>query len=344
MGNIRLTLQVAATFVGTVVGAGFATGREIVQFFTQYGAWGTNGIVVSGILFIFAGSKLMITAQNIGARSYKDLNVFLFGPVFGAVMNGLVLFVLFGSSAVMLSGAGAVFHEQLGWPWQAGLFLTTVLCFLALLNGLKGVMAVNAFVVPVMIVFTLFAAGVQWTASHDNALTPPFPFHSGRLSWLISALSYASFNLFAAQAVLVPLGHDIRDKQAIKNGGRLGGLLLMVLLLVSHWTLSGHPDTVFFQIPMAEVIRTFGMGIHLLFLAVIFGEIFTTLIGNIYGVKRYLAQRFSIREPVLTALLLGLIYPISQFGYGPLLSNLYPLFGYLSLVFLLFVLLKKSGS
>ncbi|MEK1832032.1 hypothetical protein AAAC51_33515 [Priestia megaterium] len=37
MKRWKLTLQVAATYVGTVVGAGFATGKEIVQFFTQYG-------------------------------------------------------------------------------------------------------------------------------------------------------------------------------------------------------------------------------------------------------------------------------------------------------------------
>ena len=41
----------SATYIGTVVGAGFATGREIVEFFTVNGLYGTIGICVSGFLF-----------------------------------------------------------------------------------------------------------------------------------------------------------------------------------------------------------------------------------------------------------------------------------------------------
>ncbi|KHF27179.1 hypothetical protein LR68_03986 [Anoxybacillus sp. BCO1] len=46
-------VQIAFVYVGTVVGAGFATGKEIVQFFTQYGAIGFVTIAASGGLFIF---------------------------------------------------------------------------------------------------------------------------------------------------------------------------------------------------------------------------------------------------------------------------------------------------
>lgn len=47
--------QIAAVYVGTVIGAGFATGREIMEFFTRYGTAGTVGIIISGCLFIWGG-------------------------------------------------------------------------------------------------------------------------------------------------------------------------------------------------------------------------------------------------------------------------------------------------
>lgn len=52
--------QLAFVYVGTVVGAGFATGREIVEFFLKFGWFGFFGILVSGGMFTLLGAKLMI--------------------------------------------------------------------------------------------------------------------------------------------------------------------------------------------------------------------------------------------------------------------------------------------
>lgn len=51
----KTTFQVAATYVGAVMGAGFASGQEIQQFFTRFGRWGLVGIVVSALLFLSLG-------------------------------------------------------------------------------------------------------------------------------------------------------------------------------------------------------------------------------------------------------------------------------------------------
>lgn len=338
----RQSLQIAATFVGTVVGAGFATGKEIVQFFTQYGAWGTIGIFFSGLLFIWAGTKMMLLAAKIKAGSYKDLNVYLFGETVGRLYNGFILIVLIGVTAVMLSGAGAVFQEQLGFPLQAGLFLTILLCYGALKNGLKGLMAVNAMVVPLMILFTMGVCILRFPFIHWSILFPTNPIDHLPYHWLISAFTYVSFNLLTAQAVLVPLGGDLRQTVVIKRGGLLGGVLLAILLLFSHTALAGAPFTLSVQIPMAELIKALGTVVHLLYILVIFGEIFTTFIGNIFGLKRHLGQLFHIKEAILMAGLLGGVYVISQIGYGPLITHLYPLFGYLGLLFMFFVMIKGT--
>lgn len=48
----QVAKKVVATYIGTVVGAGFATGREIVEFFTVNGFYGTIGICVSGFFYL----------------------------------------------------------------------------------------------------------------------------------------------------------------------------------------------------------------------------------------------------------------------------------------------------
>ena len=114
-------IQIAAVYVGTVVGAGFATGREIVEFFTKYGFYGLLGICVAGLLFIYFGTKVMLVAVRINARSYQDFNAYLFGNRWALYINGLFFIMLFCVNAVMLSGAGSLFEEQLGMPKTVGI-------------------------------------------------------------------------------------------------------------------------------------------------------------------------------------------------------------------------------
>ena len=57
--------QLAFVYVGTVVGAGFATGREIVEFFLRFGWPGLAGILISGLMFTFLGAKMMLIAVRI---------------------------------------------------------------------------------------------------------------------------------------------------------------------------------------------------------------------------------------------------------------------------------------
>ncbi|WKB35304.1 hypothetical protein QS257_17090 [Terrilactibacillus sp. S3-3] len=51
MRKLGLVFQIAATYIGTIVGAGFASGKEVIQFFTQFGEFGTLGVAASGALF-----------------------------------------------------------------------------------------------------------------------------------------------------------------------------------------------------------------------------------------------------------------------------------------------------
>ena len=52
---MRQSLLIAMAYMSVVVGGGFASGREVVEFFTGYGVWGIGGSIVSAFLFAFVG-------------------------------------------------------------------------------------------------------------------------------------------------------------------------------------------------------------------------------------------------------------------------------------------------
>ncbi|MGJ7034187.1 YkvI family membrane protein [Anoxybacillus eryuanensis] len=326
-------IQIAFVYVGTVVGAGFATGKEIVQFFTQYGAIGMVMIAVSGGLFIFFGTRLMLMANRLHARSYEQLNAYLFGKV-SVVVNIFMFVVLFSVTSVMLSGAGAVFEEQLHMPAYVGLLFTMAVTFVTMLFGLNGILSVNMVVVPLMIIFSF---AISLMNGSDLVWTKP-PFAA-----FFSPFAYVAFNLAMAQVVLVPLATEVKDERTIRLGGWLGGILLMGILFSSHLALSLLPDLQSYSIPMAEVVKRSLASFYGLYVVIIYGEIFTSFIAGVFGLHRKLALFFRTPIFVLIALLMAM-YAFSLVGYHSLLTLLYPLFGYMSIIFIFLLFYRKMPS
>jgi uncharacterized membrane protein YkvI len=334
MKNTKAVLQVAATYIGTIVGAGFATGREIVQFFSQYGMIGIIGILICGYFFIWIGTKIMLIAKRINANSYQEVNEYLFGEKTGKYVNIIFIIMLFGVTSVMLSGTGAVFREQLNLPAQLGIGLTLVLCYIAVIRGMKGLLFVNSLIVPLMLLFSL----VVLTAFPDA--TEYYGESASIWKVLLSAIAYASYNLALCQVVLVPLGRDSENESIIRWGGFLGGLGLTFILITSHLALLTIPNMTEYSIPMAEIIKTIGTVLHILFVFVIYGEIYTTLIGNVYGISRKFSGTIQPKKSVTLGILLT-CYFISLIGFDSLVTHLYPIFGYIGFVILLSFMLKK---
>ncbi|GAA3400774.1 hypothetical protein ACFFNY_15655 [Paenibacillus hodogayensis] len=338
------TLQIAMTYAGTIVGAGFATGQEILQFFTRYGALATATIAIAGLLFVWLGTRMMLLASTIRASSYEDLNTYLFGARIGEWFSLFTLVMLFGITTVMLAGGGSVFHEHFRLSYQTGLLLTLLFAYIVIARGLGAIVIVNTIVVPFMVLFCIlvvFATIGKPNAGNWLTLGSNRPALQG---WTAPFL-YVSYNLITAQAVLVPLGASIRDRSTIVRGGVIGGTLVTAMLLAGHFAMSSQmPGITQFEIPMSQLIARLGQSVQLLFVGVIFGEIFTTYIANIYGLSLQIRQRTGWpAKPIIIAILLG-TYLVGQIGFSTLLSTLYPLFGLLGLIWFVRIMAVSSGS
>ncbi len=334
-------LQIGFTYIGTVVGAGFASGQEIFQFITRFGDKSLFIIAICTVLFIAAGNKIMLISAQINAPSYHQFNNHMFGHTIGRWINWATLAMLICITGVMLAGTGALFEQQFGGYYQAGIFCTMLLIYVVTLRGMEAIIAVNSVVVPLMIAFNLLIAIKTFTI-HGIASAPSLPAAGG---WLYSPFLYVSFNVILGLAVLVPLGNEIRDKYSIIGGGIIGGLGLGLLLFLSNYALSAHFEQIRgAEIPMAQIVSMFSPVVHWLFSLIILGEIFTTLVGNVFGLTRQLELFLppSFQKQFIILSLLLVCYVISQFGFSTLVHHLYPLFGYISAGTLILIFSKKK--
>ena len=335
-------ILVAFTYMGTIVGAGFASGQEILQFFTLYGRYAALTIVLATLLFIWLGIKVMLLAKDVAASSYEELNKVLFGPIIGRWISWFMMLILLGTSAVMLAGAGSLFEEQLHLSYQSGLLLTLLLAYLVLMNGIQAIMQVNSFVVPLMITFTIIIVWHTWQIPNHTGwlrITSDFPLAK---IWF-SPLLYVAFNLAGAQAVLIPLSSAIKDRSVLFWGGILGGIGIGALLLSAHYALSAQmPGIQQYEIPMGHIIQRLSRIIQLMYTLVIFGEIFTTYIAGLYGLTLQLQSYTRLYPKLLLGLLLVFSYFVSQIGFSMLLSTLYPLFGCFSVIWFVMLIFKRN--
>lgn len=343
MKFIVQVLQIAFTYIGTIVGAGFASGQEILQFFTQYGRIGTMTIIVASVFMVWLGTKLMLEAKTIGAKSYEDMNIHLLGERMGKAVSLFILITLFCIAAVMLAGAGSIFKEHFGLPYQLGLFVTLILSYIVLRKGIQAIVAVNTVVVPFMLVFSFIVVATNLHSPKADQLLFLSTETSALRAW-ISPFLYAAFNLALAQAVLIPLSHAVDSRKVIKWGGIVGGIGISMMLIGGHFALSAHmPGVLQFEIPMGTIVFHLGSLVQFLFLMVIFSEIFTTFIAEVYGLTVQLEQRTEIPAKWIIISILVATYFVSLIGFKNLLSTLYPIFGMISMIWFVMMVWQKRA-
>ncbi|MGQ9511934.1 YkvI family membrane protein [Thermodesulfitimonas sp.] len=198
-------LTIAASYIGTVVGAGFASGQEVLQFFTFFGLKSILALALAVSLFIFFGGAVLRLGWQLRAKSYVTVVTTAGGPFLGRVVDAIITFFLFGALSAM--AAGAIFAEQFGLPKLLGSALMVVASLVTVLAGFYGVVLSISFVVPVLLlsVFGLSLAALATIPPDLKTIglwaqeaNPVIPF------WPAAALAYVSYNLVLAIPILAP--------------------------------------------------------------------------------------------------------------------------------------------
>ena len=177
-------------YLGAVIGAGFASGQEIVQFFVRYGPEGAKGVLLAMLLFAICGGMLLYVAHGQKAANYQDILRYLLGKNLGRAIDFLLAIFLFLGISTMLSASGAVFYEHLYLPKSLGIFLAGMLIIVLLMTGKKGLILSYNILVPVKIILLLsisvYAAFFLEGQTQDSYVLASQP--EASWSWIISSI------------------------------------------------------------------------------------------------------------------------------------------------------------
>lgn len=205
--------QLALSFTGMFLGAGFVSGQELWQFFACFGPIGLLGFLGTVVIFFYVNYASLRLVQATGQEDMGRMLTWGDHPWLRALVSAMQCLLLFGVSIIMIAGAATLIHQLAGLPlWLGGLLFTTVVVLVAMM-GMHGLVATFSLLVPVTTVCALIlgvvtlAKGCFQFAPANGSVSALVP------NWIIGFLTYAAYNLFGCISVLVPLAKFIPEEK-----------------------------------------------------------------------------------------------------------------------------------
>lgn len=329
--------KVVMVIIGTLIGAGFASGREIFLFFMQYGYLGQLGIILSslvtGIIIYFVlkierkeqinqYSELLTTVNS----KHKKLNRCLHG-----IVNAFLVISFF----IMIAGFSAYMKQEYQLPNYLSSTFFVLFCYLIFQKSLQGMTKINHYLVPLLLCLILYL-GIR-NIPYLIESKAMIGIETKQTGFFLSSLLYASYNSIILIPVLITMKPYIQTEKQSKKIAIQSSIIMMLLsFCIYGLLLKGQFYIQELELPLLEVTLQFGKGYQYLYGFVIVISIFTSAISAGYSFLENVSKnKKQYKRNLQLICLFGIM--ISNVGFSSLVQVLYPLFGGLGLIQILFI-------
>jgi uncharacterized membrane protein YkvI len=319
-------------FQSVVIAGGYGTGRELIEYFLQYGPLGgiLGMFLVTTLIWSLVLAVTFEFSRKFKAYDYRTFFKKLLGP-FWPVFEVLYLALLFLVLAVIGSAAGVILKDNFGLPYLLGVCLMLAAVGFLTFKGRKLIenflsswsillyLTYGAF-----FILTFFKFGPDIQKNLSASLVQP--------GWMLGGFKYALYNMGIIPAVFFCLIHIKTRKQAL-SAGLLGGLIGILPGFLFYVAVLGHyPDILPEAVPAIYVLKEINIPFFMiLFQVVLFGTLIETGTGFIHAVNQRIQATLNLRgknlpqwmRPVIAAVLILISVGISTFGLINLIAKGY---------------------
>ena len=334
---------IVMVIIGSVIGAGFASGQEINSFFFRYGISGIIGMVISTIIIGFIIYKVFKIAIEKNINTYKQfLEVILKSKKnkylnLANIINITINIFLIISFFIMIAGFGAYFKQEYNLNSIIGSSILAFICFIIFVGNVEALLKVNKYVVPILLIFMVIIGCINFNninlteISNDTTIT----------NWnqaILSGIIYASYNIILLIPALITLKNKIDKKNYITYIPILSGIALLILGLIIYFLLSNIQVNInSIEMPAVYVIGKYFPNFRGLYGFIIVISILTTAIAEgISLLENVCKTKKSYTQVAAVLCITSVIF--SKIGFSNLINLLYPAFGIFGIVQILIIL------
>lgn len=353
---MKNTIKIVLVIIGTLIGAGFASGKEIYIFFAQYNIYGIIGIVVSAIITAQITKKALKIVKKSNINNYKELlqEINPKSKNTNKIINHIVNAFLLTSFLIMVAGFSAYIKQTFSINTYISSTIFVAICYIILTKSIKGVVKINELLVPLLIIFIIYLGTKNLTYIKETSIQEiTSNLNSGNILkniiiGLISSILYASYNSIILIPVLASLGRYIKEEKTIKRVSILTGATITILALIIYGLLlRGINYANELEMPLIQIIKEFGSTCKIIYEFVIIASIFTSAISAGYSFLENTTQNNNKKMKsrnikLLLICIIGIL--ISNIGFSNLVQILYPTFGILGLIQCILLNSKTADS
>jgi uncharacterized membrane protein YkvI len=335
--NLKLGITIASIYIGSIIGAGFATGQELMRYFVRFGVSGLIAILLCGGVFALVGYKVLAFMYARHLTTYGEFLRCTTGKLLGKAteLTGLCfLMVLYAS---MLAAANSLFKAWLDLDY--GSIITAVLCTLLVWGGVKSLGIFNLVLCPLLVGGSIVIG--LWLFFGNTAL-PTFCGLRIDDNLVGSAVVYISYNVISCVSLICALAPQITQRREALYGGVIGGIgialtgFVLALPLYRYFNITIGED-----LPIFTLVAHQNSLITTVYAVLLSLAILTTAVGNCYGISAC----FKCDNPLVRLLFIGILsliaLALSQVGFKGIVGKMYYVFGCFGLIQLCIIINLK---
>ena len=329
-------------FKAVVIGGGYATGRELAEFFLPSGPLGgLLGMLLAMLIWSVVCAVTFMFAQATASFDYRSFFRKLLGPGWVVFEAAYILFMVL-ILAVFGAAAGAIVNAMFGFPLLVG-----TLCLMAAIGlftafGSSSVERlfkwVSFFLYGVYAVFVVLAL-----SSFGDRVAQNFAVATVTDGWALGGLTYAGYNIVGAVVILPVARHFLCRRDALVAGLIAGPLAMLPAMLFFVCMIAWLPQIGAEALPSDFMLQRLDRPLfHLLFQAMIFAALLESGTGAVHAINERVAVAWRARSGhalpgatrfgIAAALLIGSIFIADRFGLVALIANGYRALSWLLLI------------
>lgn len=324
-----------------VIGGGYATGRELAEFFLSNGPWGgLFAILFATVLFSIFCSLTFVAARRFQTYDYKSFFKQLLGPAWHVFELAYLIFVIL-ILAVYGAAAGAIGNAVFGAPVWVGTVLLAACIAGVVAFGNRAVERLFRDVSYYLYaIYGIFIVLALWKF---GVLVPKgFAANPQTSGWVLSGITYFGYNIVGAVVILPVLRHLLSDRDAVIAGTIAGPLTMLPALLFFIPMVAFYPEVQSATLPSDFMLQRIGIPVfHILFQAMIFSALLESGTSSVHAINQridhalltHYGKQLTHRQRLTIAVvvLIGCMFLASRFGLVALIATGYRALAYILL-------------
>lgn len=308
--------KIVMLVIGSIIGAGFASGKEIEVFFTSKGNLNIVSLIILFLGFYVTIRQFLYIGKKYNINDIYSLNKCLFkkNRVFDYITT-IFYFIICGA---MISGISSLLKNIFNdYIYLLVMFVILGILLFITTKDLNFISIVNAIFIPIIIIFIITIGIIKIDFSNIKVEVNIL----NTLTQILYVLFYIGINVYLSSALISSCDIKKYKLTAFITSGILSILVLISILILKS-------NVVNSDLPYLQISSHINKFIYIFCFVCIFLGIFTTLISTTKILSNTVRQNNSKNSELFCAfIVVGISYLISLIGFSNIVSYLYPVIG-----------------